>query len=316
VLTSSCAVSCAQCAQCTDIRNPLTGVRRQSSGGCLESSPPQSDSQTAARTTIRQTATRRRMRKCRLAILTTRRLFVFTSTHRCAVASAQPCLGSDWECATQVVSYSELLECFWSCHDSTITAWHRQNGTVSSSPEHNPRIWQYRSAIFTHSTEQAQLAAVAITEHLKTVPVSASANRVVSSVPSAAPCGRSVLRCWMQKSLSYTEPARKFHAAESYHQKYLLQQQPEIFAASGLESRASELMHSRLACKLNGFVGASATPAERAALVQEVIELCDPQSAEAFGMGRQPDLDRLRHLLSEFRLGKSGTLVPQPRPKL
>lgn len=120
----------------------------------------------------------------------------------------------------------------------------------------------------------------------------------------------------MQKSLSYTEPARKFHAAESYHQKYLLQQQPEIFAASGLEARASDLMQSRLACKLNGFVGASATPTERAALVQEVVELCDSQRAEAFGMGDQPDLDRLKHLLSEFRPGKSGTLVRQPRPML
>ena len=36
--------------------------------------------------------------------------------------------------------------------------------------------------------------------------------------------------------------------------RYLLQQQVEIFAASGLEPRAFELMHSRLATKLNGYV--------------------------------------------------------------
>ena len=103
--------------------------------------------------------------------------------------------------------------------------------------------------------------------------------------------------------------------AEDYHQKYLLQQQPEIFAASGLESRAFELVHSRLACKLNGFVGASATPTERRMLVEEVLELCDPQSADAFGMG-QPDPERLTQLLNQFRLEQSGALVPQPVAKL
>jgi len=75
------------------------------------------------------------------------------------------------DCATQVVSYSELLECFWSCHDTTIRTWHRQNGTVSACPEDNLRIWQYRSAVFTHSAEQAHLADLAIAEHQKTVPV-------------------------------------------------------------------------------------------------------------------------------------------------
>ena len=119
----------------------------------------------------------------------------------------------------------------------------------------------------------------------------------------------------MQESLTYTEPARRFHAAEDYHQKYLLQQQPEIFAASGLDSRAFELMHSRLACKLNGFVGASATSAERVALAREVLELCNSQSADAFGVG-QPEPERLTHLLKQFRQEESGTLVPRPLPKL
>ena len=103
--------------------------------------------------------------------------------------------------------------------------------------------------------------------------------------------------------------------AEDYHQKYLLQQQPEIFAASGLESRAFELMHSRLACKLNGFVGATATSTERRMLVEEVLELCNPQSADAFGMG-QPNPERLTQLLDQFHIEESGTLVPQPLPKL
>lgn len=71
----------------------------------------------------------------------------------------------------QAVSYSDLLDGFWSCHDTTIRTWNRQNGTVSACPEHNPRIWQYRSAIFTHTTEQAHLADLAIAEHQTAVPV-------------------------------------------------------------------------------------------------------------------------------------------------
>jgi peptide-methionine (S)-S-oxide reductase len=183
----------------------------------------------------------------------------------------------------QLISYAELLERFWSCHDTTITTWHRQSGTTSTCPEGNPQIWQYRSAIFTHSSEQAQLAEAAVAEHQKAVP----------------------------SSLTYTEPAQTFHAAEDYHQKYLLQQQPAVFIASGLESRAFELMHSRLACKLNGFVGASASAAEREQLLEEVLVLSGPTSTEAFGMG-QPDADLLRELLSGFQLEESGTLKPQP----
>ena len=111
------------------------------------------------------------------------------------------------------------------------------------------------------------------------------------------------------------EPARRFHAAEDYHQKYLLQQRPEVFEASGLDSRASELMYSRLACKLNGFIGASATAAERVALIGEVVKLCDPQQAEPFGRG-QPDHNRLTQLLRQWHLEEARILKPQPRPML
>ena len=75
------------------------------------------------------------------------------------------------------------------CHDTTIVTWQRQSGSVSHCGE--PRLWQYRSAIFTHTAEQAEAAAASV-----------AAQR------------EAVLGC-----LTYAEPVGTFYPAEDYHQK-------------------------------------------------------------------------------------------------
>ena len=82
------------------------------------------------------------------------------------------------------ISYDELLEAFWQLHDPT--QLNRQG------PDYGT---QYRSAIFTHSPEQAQIAEASKTKfqpHFK--------NRIVTVI----------------------EPIDEFWEAEEYHQKYLL----------------------------------------------------------------------------------------------
>ena len=85
-----------------------------------------------------------------------------------------------------VVSYEELLEAFWNCHNPTV-------------PHASGRARQYRSAIFYHSPEQ-QSAALASKERLE------RSGRVSSQVTTEiVPLGR-------------------FWRAEEYHQRYLEKQ--------------------------------------------------------------------------------------------
>ena len=81
-----------------------------------------------------------------------------------------------------VVSYSELLNAFWSMHDPTTR--NRQGWDFGS---------QYRSAIFVHDTEQERLAIASRDEHQP-----AFARAIVSEIT----------------------PASTFYDAEDYHQRY------------------------------------------------------------------------------------------------
>jgi len=82
------------------------------------------------------------------------------------------------------VSYEELLDVFWGCHDPTTP--NRQGPDVGS---------QYRSVIFCHTPEQ-QAAAVASKERLQT-------------------SGR-----FRRPIVTQIEPAPTFWRAEEYHQQY------------------------------------------------------------------------------------------------
>jgi peptide-methionine (S)-S-oxide reductase len=83
------------------------------------------------------------------------------------------------------ITYDELLEAFWSCHDPTTL--NRQGPDVGD---------QYRSAIFTHTPEQ-EAAARASKERLE------AAGRFRRPIVTAI------------------EPAGAFWRAEEYHQRYL-----------------------------------------------------------------------------------------------
>lgn len=84
-----------------------------------------------------------------------------------------------------VVSYEELLEVFWTCHDPT--QLNRQGPDVGT---------QYRSAIFYHTREQRQAA-------------EASKKRLEESGRHAQPI------------VTEVAPAGTFWRAEEYHQQYL-----------------------------------------------------------------------------------------------
>lgn len=83
------------------------------------------------------------------------------------------------------ISYDELLEAFWSCHDPTTL--NRQGPDVGD---------QYRSAIFTHTPEQEAAAR-------------ASKDRLGAA-------GR-----FRRPIVTAIEPAGEFWRAEEYHQRYL-----------------------------------------------------------------------------------------------
>jgi len=85
----------------------------------------------------------------------------------------------------QVVSYEQLLEVFWNCHDPTTP--NRQGTDVGT---------QYRSAIFCH-TPQQEAAARASLERL-------------------AVSGR-----FRDPIVTEIRPAGPFYRAEEYHQQYL-----------------------------------------------------------------------------------------------
>ena len=63
--------------------------------------------------------------------------------------------------------------------------------------------------------------------------------------------------------------------------RYLLQQEAAVLLASGLSGATATLMGDELGCKLNGYVGATATREERAALRAEVRALAAARGVDA-----------------------------------
>ena len=88
-----------------------------------------------------------------------------------------------------LISYSRLLEEFWTMHDPTTI--NRQGGDIGS---------QYRSAIFTTSADQLR-DALASQEHYQSALTAEGIGPIVTQIESAAP--------------------HTYWLAEEYHQKYL-----------------------------------------------------------------------------------------------
>ena len=82
------------------------------------------------------------------------------------------------------ISYKELLECFWKCHDPTTL--NRQGPDIGT---------QYRSAIFFYNNDQKEIA-----QNSKT-----SLSKLIS-----------------KNIVTEITEAKEFYPAEEYHQKYIL----------------------------------------------------------------------------------------------
>jgi peptide-methionine (S)-S-oxide reductase len=94
----------------------------------------------------------------------------------------------------QIISYDELLETFWSIHDPTTP--NQQGWDIGS---------QYRSAVFFHDADQERRALASRDERQR-----ALARPIVTEIV----------------------PARLFHDAEDYHQRYFEQHGGAVCAAT------------------------------------------------------------------------------------
>lgn len=100
---------------------------------------------------------------------------------------------------------------------------------AAHSPTSRPWSSQYASMIFYHDEEQRRLA-----EQTRDAEAARGGGRI------------------------YTEivPYERFYLAEEYHQKYRLQQWPELLAElRAVDPRAEDLLGSTAAARLNGYLG-------------------------------------------------------------
>lgn len=155
-----------------------------------------------------------------------------------------------------VTSFDKLLATFWRSHDPASTAWLKSDGTSVPRPEGTNAcgsVWQYRSEVFAHSAEQAEEAQAQL-QRLQYAQREVGGGVALTAVSQVA-------------------SEEDLYFAEAYHQKYVLQQHPTLWPASGLAQDTEVLFASTLAAKLCGLAGASTTAAEAEALVAEVREL-------------------------------------------
>jgi peptide methionine sulfoxide reductase msrA/msrB len=103
------------------------------------------------------------------------------------------------------ISYAELLDAFWTCHDPTTLD--RQGPDIGS---------QYRSAIFVHDAQQDATAKASMQE--------AEASKV-----------------FRRKIVTQIAPASQFYAAEDYHQQYFEKQGVEHSCHIGVATVHTQL---------------------------------------------------------------------------
>ena len=141
-----------------------------------------------------------------------------------------------------VISYGELLDVFWTSHD----------------PRERPRRRQYKSAIFTRSDEQKNLAI-------------GTRNREAER----------------RNGRIYTEilPASRFHLAEAYHQKFALRGRPELLKEyEAMYPSFGDFLASRAVTRVNGYVAGYGT--------------CDSLRGEFEGLGLSPaGVERLEDIV-------------------
>jgi len=133
-----------------------------------------------------------------------------------------------------LIDYSGLLDVFWSSHDPGRTTWTRENGEVSERPESQARgggdpasrevldrssreasVWQFRSEIFPHDEVQWQEATLSVEAK-----VAASDSPILTTVSP------------LVDEIESGPERQHWWYAEAYLQKYLLQQNPDLFACT------------------------------------------------------------------------------------
>jgi peptide methionine sulfoxide reductase msrA/msrB len=114
------------------------------------------------------------------------------------------------------ISYAELLDAFWSCHDPTTLD--RQGPDVGS---------QYRSAIFVHDAEQEAAAKASMQE------VEAS-------------------KIFRRKIVTQIAPASTFYPAEDYHQQYFEKQGTAESCHVGIANVHTQLAKAAAECRSAG----------------------------------------------------------------
>ena len=161
------------------------------------------------------------------------------------------------------VSYAELLDAFWSCHDPTTA--NRQGPDVGT---------QYRSVIFFHDSEQEKLAR----ESMKEVDDSGVFRR---------------------KIVTEIVPASRFYSAEEYHQQYFEKQGTAEschvgianvhtrLAAQGAEQRKTA--SKAIACSINDPNSACGTSHWKAMSDEELRKKLTP---EQYQIARQAGTER------------------------
>lgn len=120
------------------------------------------------------------------------------------------------------ISYEQLLTIFWNSHNPTRRAWSQQ----------------YKAAVFVHNDEQKRLA-LETKEQLAREKTGRFFNRKIQT----------------EVILAST-----FYLAETYHQKYLLQNSPKLWGEIiDIYRGSEEWINSTAAARLNGYVGGYGT---------------------------------------------------------
>ena len=152
-----------------------------------------------------------------------------------------------------VISYGELLDVFWTSHD----------------PRERPRRRQYKSAIFTRSDEQKNLA-----------------------------IGTRSREAERRNGRIYTEilPASRFHLAEAYHQKFALRGRPELLKEyEAIYPSLRDFLASSAVTRVNGYVAGYGT--------------CESLRGELDGLGLSPaGKKRLEEIVCPHDAGKRKSI--------
>ena len=147
-----------------------------------------------------------------------------------------------------------MLEIFWDSHNPTRGAWSTQ----------------YKAALWVHNEQQAGLAEISKEQIAK------------------AKTGK-----WFNRNI-HTEiiPASTFYLAETYHQKYLLQNSPKFWGEIiDIYRDSEEWINSTAAARLNGYVGGYGTLDQ---LEEEIDRLGLPET-------RQEELRRIVQRFEKYR---------------